>query len=97
MISVICPQEVTHHNRLALAYVALMQEEKEEILIRKTREKLQQQLWESKFYDVSTVYGMYESCLSYYCIITKLEILFYSCHRMCQINNLAHRESHSAL
>lgn len=57
-ICVICPQEERHHSRLALAYVTLLQQEEEESGLRDTRGKLQQHLWESKFYDVSTVYGV---------------------------------------
>lgn len=63
VISVICPQEERHHNRLALAYVAQTLQEVEETDFRKTRGKLQQQLWESKFYDVSTVYGVWKPCV----------------------------------
>lgn len=62
MICVICPQEERHHNRLALAYVTQMLQEEEEANLRKTRGKLQHQLWESKFYDVSTVYGAWMPC-----------------------------------
>lgn len=63
MISGKCPQEEGHHNRLALAYVTQTMQEKEETDCKKTREKLQQQLWESKFYDVSTVYGVWKFCV----------------------------------
>ncbi|XP_073338899.1 transforming growth factor-beta receptor-associated protein 1 [Pagrus major] len=49
-------EEERHHSRLALAYVTHALQEEEETDLRKTRGKLQQQLWESKFYDVSTVY-----------------------------------------
>lgn len=72
MIGVICPQEERHHNRLALAYVTQLLREEEEADLRGTRGKLQQLLWESKFYDVSTVYGVWEalwehkSLLSFY-------------------------------
>ncbi len=59
MICLIWPQEETHHNCLALAYVTQTLQEGEETNLRKTRGKLQQQLWESKFYDVSTVYGVW--------------------------------------
>lgn len=59
MIGVICPQEERHHNRLALAYVTETLREEEEADLRKTRVKLQQLLWESKFYDASTVYGVW--------------------------------------
>ncbi|KAK5886518.1 hypothetical protein CesoFtcFv8_017546 [Champsocephalus esox] len=54
-------EESRHHNRLALAYVTEMLQEEEEADLRKTREKLQQLLWESKFYDVSTVYETVKS------------------------------------
>lgn len=57
MIGVICPQEERHHDRLALAYVTQILQEEEETDFRETRGKLQQLLWESKFYDVSTVYS----------------------------------------
>ncbi|XP_076604143.1 transforming growth factor-beta receptor-associated protein 1 [Chaetodon auriga] len=50
-----------HHNRLALAYVTQMLQEEGEADLRKTRGKLQQQLWESNFYDVSTVYERVKS------------------------------------
>ncbi|XP_068436932.1 transforming growth factor-beta receptor-associated protein 1 [Clinocottus analis] len=49
-------EEERHHSRLALAYVTQSLREEEESDLRKTRGKLQQLLWESKFYDVSTVY-----------------------------------------
>ncbi|XP_034380991.1 transforming growth factor-beta receptor-associated protein 1 [Cyclopterus lumpus] len=54
-------EEEGHHNRLALAYVTQSLREEEESDLRKTRGKLQQLLWESKFYDVSTVYERVES------------------------------------
>nr|XP_046269664.1 transforming growth factor-beta receptor-associated protein 1 isoform X2 [Scatophagus argus] len=54
-------EEERHHNRLALAYVTQTLQEKEETDLKKTRGKLQQQLWESKFYDVSTVYESVKS------------------------------------
>lgn len=57
MIDVICPQEESHHNCLALAYVTQMLQ-KEDERVRVTRGKLQQLLWESKFYNISTVYGV---------------------------------------
>lgn len=60
MIDVICPQEESHHNRLALAYVTQMLQ-KEDERVRVTRGKLQQLLWESKFYNISTVYGVWIS------------------------------------
>lgn len=59
MIGIICPQEERHHNRLALAYVTQTMQEEKEIDLRETRGKLQQLLWESKFYDVSIVYGVW--------------------------------------
>lgn len=61
MIGVICPQEERHHNRLALAYVTqtLQEEEETESDLRATRGKLQQLLWDSEFYDISTVYGVW--------------------------------------
>ncbi|XP_036981008.1 transforming growth factor-beta receptor-associated protein 1 [Acanthopagrus latus] len=49
-------EEERHHSRLALAYVTRALQEEEETDLRKTRGKLQQQLWESRFYNVSTVY-----------------------------------------
>nr|XP_020469617.1 transforming growth factor-beta receptor-associated protein 1-like isoform X1 [Monopterus albus] len=51
-------EEERHHSRLALTYVTqtLRGEEETESDLRATRGKLQQLLWESKFYDVSTVY-----------------------------------------
>lgn len=72
MIGIICPQEERHHNRLALAYVTQALREEEETDSRETRGKLQQLLWESKFYDVSSVYGVWKpyeenkSFLNYY-------------------------------
>lgn len=57
MIGVICPQEERHHNRLALAYVTQMLKEEKGADLMLTRGKLQQLLWDSKFYDVSAVYG----------------------------------------
>lgn len=64
MIAVIFPQEERHHSRLALAYVTqTLQEEKEtKSDLQATRRKLQQLLWDSKFYDISTVYGVWMSC-----------------------------------
>lgn len=61
VFGVICPQEDTHHNYLALAYVTkiLQEEEQRESDLRVTRAKLQQLLWESKLYNVSTVYGVW--------------------------------------
>ena len=77
MIGVICPQEERHHSRLALAYVTHALQEQEETDLRKTRGKLQQQLWESRFYDVSTVYGVWRPCekLNHYRIHTELNVL----------------------
>ncbi|XP_053191881.1 transforming growth factor-beta receptor-associated protein 1 [Scomber japonicus] len=51
-------EEERHHSRLALAYVTqTLQEEKEtKTDLQATRRKLQQLLWDSKFYDISTVY-----------------------------------------
>ncbi|XP_042244664.1 transforming growth factor-beta receptor-associated protein 1 [Thunnus maccoyii] len=51
-------EEERHHNRLALAYVTqtLQEEEETKSDLRVTRGKLQQLLWDSKFYDISTVY-----------------------------------------
>ncbi|TKS86772.1 Transforming growth factor-beta receptor-associated protein 1 [Collichthys lucidus] len=54
-------EEVRHHNRLALAYVTQALQQEEEADLRKTRGKLQEQLWESKFYDVTTVYERVKS------------------------------------
>ncbi|XP_031166128.1 transforming growth factor-beta receptor-associated protein 1 isoform X2 [Sander lucioperca] len=54
-------KEERHHNRLALAYVTQMLREEEKADLRKTRGKLQQLLWESKYYDVSTVYERVKS------------------------------------
>ncbi|XP_074516583.1 transforming growth factor-beta receptor-associated protein 1 [Sebastes fasciatus] len=54
-------EEERHHNRLALAYVTETLREEEEADLRKTRVKLQQLLWESKFYDASTVYERVKS------------------------------------
>ncbi|XP_070699125.1 transforming growth factor-beta receptor-associated protein 1 [Pempheris klunzingeri] len=54
-------EEERHHNRLALAYVTQMLQEEEETDLGETRGKLQQLLWESKFYDVSTVYERVKS------------------------------------
>ncbi|XP_054470053.1 transforming growth factor-beta receptor-associated protein 1 [Anoplopoma fimbria] len=53
-------EEERLHNRLALAYITQSLSEEEESVLRKTRGKLQQLLWESKFYDVSTVYERVE-------------------------------------
>lgn len=60
MIDVICPQDESHHSRLALAYVTQMLQKEDErgSNVRVTRGKLQQLLWESKFYNISTVYGV---------------------------------------
>uniref|UniRef100_A0A665WRN6 Si:ch211-266g18.9 n=1 Tax=Echeneis naucrates TaxID=173247 RepID=A0A665WRN6_ECHNA len=57
LIQDLSSEEERHHSRLALAYVT--QTLQEEADLRPTREKLQQLLWESKFYDVSTVYGVW--------------------------------------
>ncbi|XP_047466279.1 transforming growth factor-beta receptor-associated protein 1 isoform X2 [Mugil cephalus] len=56
-------EEESHHSRLALAYVTqtLQEEEETESNARVTRRKLQQLLWESKFYDNSTVYERVKS------------------------------------
>ncbi|XP_039640941.1 transforming growth factor-beta receptor-associated protein 1 isoform X4 [Perca fluviatilis] len=54
-------EEERHHNRLALAYVTQTLREEEKADFRKTRGKLQQLLWESKCYDVSTVYERVKS------------------------------------
>ncbi|XP_026196254.1 transforming growth factor-beta receptor-associated protein 1 isoform X2 [Anabas testudineus] len=56
-------EEDRHHSHLALAYVTqiLQEEEERESDLRVTRGKLQQLLWESKFYDVSTVYERVKS------------------------------------
>ncbi|TNM95288.1 hypothetical protein fugu_016371 [Takifugu bimaculatus] len=48
-------EEERHHNYLALAYADRILQVGEEMHL-KTREKLQQHLWESKFYDISIVY-----------------------------------------
>nr|XP_004540918.2 transforming growth factor-beta receptor-associated protein 1 [Maylandia zebra] len=53
-------EEESHHNRLALAYVTQMLQ-KEDERVRVTRGKLQQLLWESKFYNISTVYDRVKS------------------------------------
>ncbi|KAF3701063.1 Transforming growth factor-beta receptor-associated protein 1 [Channa argus] len=51
-------EEDTHHNRLAMAYVSeTLQGETDSDL----RGKLQQLLWESKFYDIPTVYERVKS------------------------------------
>ena len=78
MIRVICPQEERHHSRLALAYVTRALQEEEETDLRKTRGKLQQQLWESRFYNVSTVYGVLRPCekANHYRINTELKGFF---------------------
>ncbi|TWW53634.1 Transforming growth factor-beta receptor-associated protein 1 [Takifugu flavidus] len=47
-------EEERHHNYLALAYADRILQVGEEMHL-KTREKLQQHLWESKFYDISIV------------------------------------------
>ncbi|XP_008275130.1 transforming growth factor-beta receptor-associated protein 1 [Stegastes partitus] len=56
-------EEERYHNRLALTYVNQMLREEEETKsdARETRGKLQQMLWESKFYDISTVYERVKS------------------------------------
>ncbi|XP_040917219.1 transforming growth factor-beta receptor-associated protein 1 [Toxotes jaculatrix] len=54
-------EEERHHSRLALAYVTETLREEEEADLRPTRGKLQQLLWESKFYDVSTLYERVKS------------------------------------
>ncbi|XP_032365134.1 transforming growth factor-beta receptor-associated protein 1 isoform X1 [Etheostoma spectabile] len=54
-------KEERHHNRLALAYVTQTLQEEEKADLRRTRGKLQQLLWESKCYDVSTVYERVKS------------------------------------
>lgn len=54
-------EEERHHNCLALAYVTQTLQEEQETDLRETRGKLQQLLWESKFYDVSTVYERVKS------------------------------------
>ncbi|XP_062252481.1 transforming growth factor-beta receptor-associated protein 1 [Platichthys flesus] len=54
-------EEERHHSCLALAYVAQTLREEEEADSRSTRGKLQHLLWESKFYDVSTVYEKVKS------------------------------------
>nr|XP_040056091.1 transforming growth factor-beta receptor-associated protein 1 isoform X1 [Gasterosteus aculeatus aculeatus] len=53
-------EDERHHNRLALAYVTQSLREEEDTDLRGTRAKLQQLLWESRFYDVSTVYERVE-------------------------------------
>ncbi|KAK2826415.1 hypothetical protein Q5P01_020629 [Channa striata] len=51
-------EEVAHHSRLAMGYVShTMQEETESDL----RGKLQKLLWESEFYDITTVYERVKS------------------------------------
>ncbi|XP_028995895.1 transforming growth factor-beta receptor-associated protein 1 [Betta splendens] len=52
-------EEERHHSRLALAYVS--QALHEEADLRATRGKLQQLLWESRFYDVSAVHERVKS------------------------------------
>ncbi|XP_044023175.1 transforming growth factor-beta receptor-associated protein 1 isoform X2 [Siniperca chuatsi] len=54
-------EEERHHNRLALAYVTQMLQKEEETDLKETRGKLQQLLWESKFYDISTLYEIVKS------------------------------------
>ncbi|KAL6105440.1 uncharacterized protein ACO6RY_06971 [Pungitius sinensis] len=54
-------EDERHHNRLALAYVTQSLRDEEESDSRETRGKLQQLLWESRFYDFSTVYERVES------------------------------------
>ncbi|CAN9502408.1 unnamed protein product [Ophioblennius macclurei] len=56
-------EEERYHNRLALAYVtrALRQEEEAESDVRMTRGKLQQLLWESKFFNIAVVYESVKS------------------------------------
>ncbi|XP_056250471.1 transforming growth factor-beta receptor-associated protein 1 [Seriola aureovittata] len=61
LIQDLSSEEERHHNRLALAYVTQTLQEEEETDLRPTRGKLQQLLWESKFYDVSTVYERVKS------------------------------------
>uniref|UniRef100_A0A3P8T7D0 Si:ch211-266g18.9 n=1 Tax=Amphiprion percula TaxID=161767 RepID=A0A3P8T7D0_AMPPE len=53
----------SYHNRLAVAYVnqTLQEEEETKSDARETRGKLQQMLWDSEFYDISTVYGEVKS------------------------------------
>ncbi|XP_068195723.1 transforming growth factor-beta receptor-associated protein 1 [Antennarius striatus] len=54
-------EEEGHHSRLALSYVTQALQEEKEADLRKARWKLQQLLWESKFYDISTVYNSVEA------------------------------------
>ncbi|XP_018519088.1 transforming growth factor-beta receptor-associated protein 1 [Lates calcarifer] len=54
-------EEERHHNRLALAYVTQMLKEEKGADLMLTRGKLQQLLWDSKFYDVSAVYERVKS------------------------------------
>lgn len=100
-IDVLCPQEESYHNRLALAYVAqtLQEEEETETDARVTRKKLQQLLWESRFYDVSTVYGVW---MCYMIIITvssahySITVSRFPLHcRESKVNTPAPGESHS--
>lgn len=72
MICVICPQEERHHNRLALAYVTETLREEEGADFQEMRGRLQQHLWESKFYDVPAVYGVWKSSV-------KLLFVVYQC------------------
>ncbi|KAM9341550.1 LOW QUALITY PROTEIN: transforming growth factor-beta receptor-associated protein 1 [Symphorus nematophorus] len=64
-------EEERHHSRLALAYVTQALQEEQETVLKKTRGKLQQQLWESRFYDVSAVYERVKST----CLHTEKAIL----------------------
>lgn len=52
-----CSQEERHHSRLAMAYVAETQRVEKEADCQETVGRLLQHLWESRFYNVSTVYG----------------------------------------
>ncbi|XP_071354087.1 transforming growth factor-beta receptor-associated protein 1 [Trachinotus anak] len=61
LIQDLSSEEERHHNCLALAYVTQTLQEEEEADLRPTRGKLQQLLWESTFYDVSTVYERVKS------------------------------------
>uniref|UniRef100_A0A3Q1EGY0 Si:ch211-266g18.9 n=1 Tax=Acanthochromis polyacanthus TaxID=80966 RepID=A0A3Q1EGY0_9TELE len=56
-------EEERYHNRLAVAYVnqTLQEEEETKSDARETRGKLQQMLWDSEFYDISTVYDRVKS------------------------------------
>lgn len=97
MIDVICPQEERYHKRLALAYVTQTLHEERESDVGETRRKLQQLLWESKFFDIPTVYGVWvhyrkNKSLKNHQHVTVKAFFFY---RENKINNSARRKGHS--